>query len=222
MTSKRPGPRLRLALAAGALLTAFVVVLLLIARSPGEIQELVDRSGRAAPLVFVAVAIGLTLAFFPFPLVAAASGLLFGVAEGTALSIVAGLIGAVLAFLIARYAAAGAVEELAGERLQRLQEAVARRGFVAVLYARIFPAIPRDVVNYVFGITRVSIGAFTLATLIGISPRAFAYTALGGSLGNFDSTESIVAIALLAGMGLLGIVLVRRDVMGSRGAASGR
>lgn len=219
MTS-RLSPRLRLALAAAALLAVFLVVLLLIARSPGEIREFVDRSGSAAPLVFIAVTIGLTLAFFPFPLVAAASGLLFGVAEGTALSIVAGLIGAMLAFLIARYVAASAVEELAGERLQRLQDAVERRGFVAVLYARIFPGIPRDVVNYVFGITRVGLGAFTLATLIGISPRAFAYTALGGSLGSFDSTESIVAIALLVSMGVLGIVLVRRDVMGTRGAST--
>jgi len=186
----RLSPRLRLGLAAAALLAVFLGVLLLIARSPDEIREFVDRSGSAAPLVFIAVAIGLTLAFFPFPLVAAASGLLFGIAEGTALSIFAGLIGAVLAFLIARYAAAGAVEELAGERLQRLQDAVERRGFVAVLYARIFPGIPRDVVNYVFGLTRVSLGAYALATLIGISPRAFAYTALGGSLGSFDSAES--------------------------------
>jgi len=209
-------PRVRLALAAGALLCAFLVVFVLVARSPGELRAFVDRSGRAAPLVFVAAAVGLTLAFFPFPLTAAASGLLFGTAEGTALSVIGGLIGAVLAFLIARYAAAGAVQELAGERLERLQAAVARRGFVAVLYARIFPGAPRDVANYVFGLTRVSLGAFALATLIGIAPRAFAYTALGGSLGSFDSTESIVAIVLLAGMGLLGIVLVRRDVAATR------
>ena len=91
-------------------------------------------------------------------------------------------------------------------------EAIERRGFVAVLYARIFPGVPRDVANYAFGLTRVSIGAFALATLIGIAPRAFAYSALGGSLGSFDSTESIVAIATLVAMGVLGLVLVRRDL----------
>jgi uncharacterized membrane protein YdjX (TVP38/TMEM64 family) len=210
-------PRVRLALAAVALLAAFLVVLLLVARSPEEIRGFVDGTGSAAPLVFVVVAAGLTLAFFPFPLTAAASGLLFGVAEGTGLSVLGGLAGAVLAFLIARHAAAGAVQELAGERLAPLQEAVARRGFVAVLYARIFPGVPRDVSNYVFGLTRVGLGAFALATLIGIAPRAYAYTALGGSLGIFDSTQSIVAIALLVAMGLLGVVLVRRDVAATRG-----
>ena len=134
----------------------------------------------------------------------------------TALSVAGGLLGAMAAFLVARYAAAQAVEQIAGDRLGRIQEAVARRGFVAVLYARIFPGVPRDLANYVFGLTRVGFGAFALATLVGLSPRAYAYTALGGSLGSFDSTQSIVAIGLLVAMGLLGLVLVRRDVALSR------
>jgi uncharacterized membrane protein YdjX (TVP38/TMEM64 family) len=210
-------PRLRLAAFAGVLAAVFLVVLLLVARSPREVRDTVDAAGAIAPLAFVAVGVGLTCAFFPFPLIAAASGLLFGVAAGTALSIVAGVLGAVAAFMLARAGAAGAVEELAGARLAGLQEAVARRGFVAVLYARIVPGVPRDVANYAFGLTRVTLGAYTAATLLGIAPRAFAYTALGGSLGDLDSPESVVAIALLVAMGLLGLVLVRRDLRRSDG-----
>jgi uncharacterized membrane protein YdjX (TVP38/TMEM64 family) len=205
-------PRLRLAAFAGVLGVVFVVVLLLVARSPDEVRDTVDAAGPIAPLAFVVIGAGLTCAFFPFPLIAAASGLLFGVAAGTALSIVAGVLGAVAAFLLARAGAARAVEELAGERLAGLQEAVARRGFVAVLYARIVPGVPRDLANYAFGLTRVTLGAYTAATLLGIAPRAFAYTALGGSLGDLDSPESVVAITLLVGMGILGLVLVRRDL----------
>jgi uncharacterized membrane protein YdjX (TVP38/TMEM64 family) len=205
-------PRLRLAAFAGVLVAVFLAVLALVARSPAEVRESVDAAGPVAPLAFVVLAAALTCAFFPFPLLAAASGLLFGVAAGTALSIVAGVLGAVAAFLIARAGAAGALEELAGERLAGLQEAVARRGFVAVLYARIIPGVPRDLANYAFGLTRVTLSAYTAATLLGIAPRAFAYTALGGSLGDFDSPESVVAIALLVAMGVLGLVLVRRDL----------
>lgn len=206
----------RLAAFALVLLAVFALVALLVARSPDEVRQAADDAGAWAPLVFVALCVGLTLAFFPFPLVAAAGGLLFGTLEGTILSTAGGTIGAVLAFLIARYAASGPVKQLAGKRLERLQEAIARRGFVAVLYARIFPGVPRDVANYVFGVTRVGLGAYTLATLIGIVPRAFAYTTLGGQLGSFDSTESIVAIGTLVAMGVLGLVLVRRDIGGSR------
>jgi uncharacterized membrane protein YdjX (TVP38/TMEM64 family) len=204
--------RIRLAAFAIGLAAAFVAVLVLVARSPEEIQRAASGAGAWAPIAFVALCAGLTLAFFPFPLVAAAGGVLFGTLEGTLLSILGGSAGAMLAFLIARYAAHDAVEALAGDRLRRVQVAVARRGFVTVLYARIVPGVPRDVANYAFGLTGVGFVAFAAATVVGIAPRAFAYTALGGSLGNFDSTESIVAIATLVGMGLLGLVLARRDL----------
>ncbi len=212
-------PKLRLVVFAATLAAVFLVVLALVARSPEDIQRSADEAGAWAPVAYLALCTGLTLAFFPFPLLAAASGVLFGTAEGTALSTVGSTIGAVLAFLIARHAASGAVESLIGERLRGVQDAVARRGFVAVLYARIFPGVPRDAANYAFGLTRVTLVAFTTATVIGVIPRAFAYTALGGSLGDFDSTESIVAISTLAAMGVLGLVLVRRDVLATRGAA---
>ena len=210
------GHMARLAAFAIALAVVFVAVLVLVARSPGEIQRTADGAGAWAPIAFVALCAGLTLAFFPFPLVAAAGGALFGTLAGTLLSILGGSLGALLAFLIARHGAYGAVQALVGERAERVQAALARRGFVAVLYARIVPGVPRDVANYAFGLTRVSLGAFMAATVLGIAPRAFAYSALGGSLGSLDSTESVLAIATLVAMGLLGIALLRRDVRAGR------
>ena len=210
------GPLGRVVAFAVALAAAFVAVLVLVARSPAEIQRSTDAAGAWAPIAFVALCAGLTLAFFPFPLVAAAGGLLFGTLEGTLLSVLGGSIGAVLAFLIARYTASSSAQALVGDRLRGVQDLIEHRGFVAVLYARIIPGVPRDLANYAFGLTRVGLGAYAAATVIGIAPRAFAYTALGGSLGRLDSTESIVAIGTLVGTGVLGLVLVRRDVLAAR------
>lgn len=203
------------ALVLGAAL-AFGLVVALVGRSTGDVRDAVDGAGVWGPVLFVALVTALTVAFFPFPLMAAAGGLVFGVVEGTVLSVLGGSLGAVLAFAVARWVAADSVTALAGERLGVLQRAVAERGFVAVLYARIFPGVPRDLSNYAFGLTRVGVAPFAAATVLGIAPRAYAYTALGGSLGSFDSAQSISAIALLAAMGLLGLALVRRDVTRSR------
>ncbi len=200
---------------------AFAVVLLALGRSAADVRDAVGGAGGWGPVLFVALVAGLTVAFFPFPLMAAAGGLVFGVAEGTALAVLGGSLGALLAFGLARTVAAGPVTALAGARLEPLQRAVEERGFVAVLYARIFPGVPRDLSNYAFGLTRVGAAAFATATVLGIAPRAYAYTALGGSLGSFDSAQSITAIALLVTMGLLGLVLVRRDVGRSRSARGG-
>jgi uncharacterized membrane protein YdjX (TVP38/TMEM64 family) len=53
---------------------------------------------------------------------------------------------------------------------------------------------------------------FAAATALGAGPRAFAYTALGGSLGNWNSPETIVAAVVLVAMATLGLVLLRREV----------
>lgn len=200
--------RLRLIGLVVALGAVALAVLLVIARSPQDVRRAVDGAGAWAPVAYVLAATLLTCAFFPFPIMAASAGLLFGVTGGTALSITGGTLGALAAFLIARYVAREDAEDLAGDRLTRVRAFVARRGFVAVLYARIFPGVPRDLANYVFGITRVGFAAYAAATVLGIAPRAYAYTALGGTLGDLTSTQSIVAVSVLVAMGALGLALV--------------
>lgn len=216
MTPDRRAALLRLGGLAAVAAVAFVLVVLLLGRSTQDVRAVVDDAGGWAPVLYVVLVTVLTCAFLPFPIMAAAGGLVFGVVEGTALSVLGGTLGALLAFTLARTVAGGAVAGLAGDRLERVQRAVEQRGFVAVLYARIFPGVPRDLSNYLFGLTRVGVLAFGAATVIGIAPRAYAYVALGGSLGSFDSTQSIIAIALLVAMGLLGLVLVRADVARTR------
>ena len=179
-------------------------------------------SGALAPIVFVLVSSLLTVAMFPGPLLAGASGLLFGTALGTPLSIVAATLGASLAFLVSRRFGARAVDELSGRRVRVLQDFIAQRGFLSVLYARILPGIPYNVVNYAAGLTRVRLATFAAATAIGCAPRAFAYTALGGSLSKLDSPAAIAAYAVLLAMAIGGAVVALRDVRaGKRLSPSG-
>lgn len=118
------------------------------------------------------------------------------------------------AFLIARAGGARPLAALAGPRLRRLLAGTGRHGFVAVLYLRIVPGVPRDLANYAVGLTSVGLSTYTAATALGLAPRAFAYTALGSSfsLGRLTSPEAVAAVAVLVGLGLLGLLLVARDV----------
>lgn len=180
--------------------------------SVGRVRDWVDGYGVAGPLLFVALSASLTVVLFPGPLLAGASGLLFGTALGFPLSITAAVLGAALAFSLSRWWAHDAVLALAGPRLTAVRTLIARRGFWSVLYARIAPGIPYSLVNYAAGLTPVALRTFVAATALGAAPRAFAYTALGGSLGNLRSPEAVVAIAVLVGMALAGAVLLRRDL----------
>ena len=203
--------RLRLALLVASVACLFVVIALSGSLSADKVRDWVDGYGAAGPLVFIVVSSLLTIACFPGPLLAGASGLLFGTTLGTPVSIIAATTGACCAFVVARWIAHDAVEELAGPRVQGWQAWIEKRGFMAVFYARIAPAMPYNIVNYVAGLTRVSLGAFAAATALGAAPRAFAYTALGGSFGDFSSPETIIAIAVLVVMAAGGGWFAWRD-----------
>lgn len=204
----------RLVALALVLLGALVLVSSSGSLSATRVRDWVDGHGALGPLLFVALSAALTCALFPGPLLAGASGLLFGTALGTPLSIVSATLGAVVAFEISRRAGLRPVEQLAGPRVVALRAWLARRGFLSVLYARIAPGVPYSLVNYAAGLTRIRLRDFTLATALGCAPRAFAYTALGGSLKNLGSPEAIVALCVLVGMALAGLVLARREARG--------
>ena len=225
--SGAPGRRsalVRLALLAFAVAVAIAVVVLVVRPTPGavrgrvgDVRDWVDSIGPLAPLLFIAVSAALTPLMFPGPLLAGASGLLFGTALGFPVTLTSAVLGAALAFVIARYVAGDAVEQLAGPRLQSLESLVSRRGFLSVLYARITPGVPYTLVNYAAGLTRIPLVVFAAATALGAAPRAFAYTALGGSLGNLRSPEAAVAVAVLVLMGSIGLALLYRERRRSQG-----
>src|SRR3954464_7967532 len=163
--------------------------------SSERVRGWVDGYGAAGPLVFIVVSASLTVALFPGPLLAGASGLLFGTALGTPVSVAAATLGATMAFSLARWLAHDAVEDLAPPRVQRLRGWLGRRGFLSVLYARIVPGLPYTLVNYAAGLAPIRLRAFVAATAIGVPPRTFAYTAPGGSLDDLSAPDHTEVIA---------------------------
>jgi uncharacterized membrane protein YdjX (TVP38/TMEM64 family) len=213
-------PRLRLLTLALVVGSAFAVIALSGSLSADEVRDRVDALGAAGPLLYIPISACLTVALFPGPLLAGASGLLFGTALGTPVSIVSATLGATLAFSLSRWWAHDAVETLAGPRLRALRAWVGARGFVSVLYARIAPGMPYNLVNYAAGLTRILLRSFVAATAIGVAPRAFAYTALGGSLGDLTSPEALIAVGVLVGMAIGGGLLAARDIRRARRASA--
>lgn len=206
------GPRTRLVVLAGGLATLFLALALSGSLSADAVRDRVDDAGWAAPAVFIVVSALLTVVLFPGPILSAASGLLFGTVAGTPISIASAVLGACLAFALSRWWAHDAVTELAGPRINGIRRWVGDRGFSAILLVRVAPGVPYTLVNYAAGLTPVGIGTFALATAIGVAPRAFAYTALGGNFGDLGNPVTIVAVVVLVGMALLGAWLLRRDV----------
>lgn len=185
--------------------------------SPEEARDWGEDLGDFAYVAFVPLFV-LVNFLITWPILAGAGGLLFGTAAGTPL-VLAGVTGAALAqMLVARRLAAGHHGSLLPERTRALENFLTRHGAIAVMESRIVPLLPYGLVNYSAGLTRLDFRQMALGTVIGAAPKVFAYTALGGSLGNLDSPEAIVAIALLIALALAGALFVRRQIALGRAA----
>jgi uncharacterized membrane protein YdjX (TVP38/TMEM64 family) len=164
--------------------------------SVGEVKSWVESGGPVGPVVFVLLYVALTVLVFPAAVLTGAGGALFGVAAGTGLSVVGGTAGATAAFLVGRRLGRGTVERAAGRRVRALDAWLGRRGLTTVLYLRLFPVVPFNVLNYASGATAIPARDYVLGTAVGIVPGAFAYAALGGSLDDPWSLELLGAAGL--------------------------
>jgi uncharacterized membrane protein YdjX (TVP38/TMEM64 family) len=208
----------RLAVLASLVAGGYLAFVLSGPLSVARARQIVDAGGGLAPVVFVVVSASLTLVSFPAPLLAGASGLLFGTAEGTVLSLIAATLGATAAHQLARHAVGPALALRRTGRFSALVERLHARSFVSMLYARILPAMPFALVSYAAGVAAVPLRPFVAATVVGAAPRAFAYTALGGHLGDLTKPESIVAVAILVALALAAPLLARRTRRSERGS----
>lgn len=209
----------RLGALAAALMVLFAVGLVLAPHSADRLRRDVDGVGAWAPIAMIGIYTMLTCAFVPGSALAGASGLLFGAALGTGLAVVSATLGACLAFLTARVLVRRFYTVLARGRVRRVSERIEARGFVAVLYARIAPAMPFALISYAAGLTGIGIRGFAAATALGAAPRAFAYATLGGSTGDYSSPQALVALRVLALMTVGGAAALWRARGRSRAGA---
>jgi uncharacterized membrane protein YdjX (TVP38/TMEM64 family) len=131
---------------------------------------------------------------------------------GTPLTLLAVTCASVTQMFVARRLAAGHHGSLLPERTRAVEEFLTRHGAVAVMESRIIPLLPWGIVNFSAGLTHLHYRDLALGTVIGAAPKVFAYVALGGSLSDLGSPEAIVALCLLAALGLVGALFVRRRI----------
>jgi uncharacterized membrane protein YdjX (TVP38/TMEM64 family) len=82
-------------------------------------------------------------------------------------------LGATLAFVIARYVASDWVAERSSDRLGRLMRGVEEEGWRFVAFVRLVPLFPFNLVNYAFGLTRIRLREYVLASLVCMAPGAW-------------------------------------------------
>ncbi|KAL7502150.1 hypothetical protein ACHAWX_000473 [Stephanocyclus meneghinianus] len=153
----------------------------------------------AGIFVLIAVYILATVAFLPGSILTVGSGFVYGKAFGlgygvviaSGVAFVGACGGAIISFLLGRYL----LREWVGERLverypifKALDEALKQQGFKIFLLLRLSPIIPFNAINYIGGITGVSLKDYSLA-LGGILPGTILFCFIGASAGNLSESQ---------------------------------
>lgn len=146
----------------------------------------VENAGSLGVLLYGAFYVLATLVFIPASILSTCAGFLFGLFGGMVLVSLATTLGAIAAFLISRYLARRQVQEKVAQipKFQAIERAVSRDGFKMAFLTRLVPVLPFTILNYSFGLTRVSGRRFTTATWLGMIPTSLAYVYLGAAAGD--------------------------------------
>jgi uncharacterized membrane protein YdjX (TVP38/TMEM64 family) len=179
---------------AAAVLVLAVVVAAVDLPDPEQVRGWVGGGGLWSSLVFFLLCAAGTAAFFPKPVLATASGLLFGILPGLAIAVAGFTAGAMVSFSIARLAGRPRVAgRLGAGRLLVLDSVFARNGLAATVVLRLLPVIPFTVSNYGAGVTAVTPGSFAVGTALGLVPTTALAVTLGDAVLDLDSPRSIAA-----------------------------
>jgi uncharacterized membrane protein YdjX (TVP38/TMEM64 family) len=167
--------------------------------------------GAWGPLAFIGLYVVATVLFLPGSVLTLGAGAAFGVVWGSVIVSIASTLGATCAFLTGRYLARDAV----ARRLERhprfaaIDQAVGTEGWKIVGLARLSPVFPFNLLNYAFGLTRVSLRDYFVASWLGMMPGTVMYVYVG-SLVRAASVERTRTPAewALYGVGLVATVAV--------------
>mgnify|MGYP005853620109 CR=1 FL=1 len=177
--------------------------------------DMVERHWLLASLGFALAYTGVVALSLPgATIMTLAGGFLFGVATGSALTVVGATFGATALFLIARTALGDVLRQKAGPFLARMAEGFNKDAFNYLLFLRLVPVFPFWAVNLVPAVLGMRLAPFVLATALGIIPGTVVFSAFGAGLGSvFDSGGEVdlksilnpTLIAALIGLGLLAL-----------------
>lgn len=146
--------------------------------------ELTENSGFWGSLLVIIIYVIASVLFLPGSVITLGAGFLFKVVLGTIIVSVGSMFGACAAFFVGRTIGrnwvAGKVSK--NYKFKAIDDAVARQGFKIVLLTRLSPVFPFNMLNYAFGLTKISFWKYALASWIGMLPGTVMYVYFGAGL----------------------------------------
>ncbi|MEG6512462.1 TVP38/TMEM64 family protein [Desulforamulus ruminis] len=185
---------------------------------PENLAEYLRSFGPKTVIISILLMILQTL-FTPLPLflLAGANGFIFGLGYGILITLSGSIIGASIAFYLARGFGRGLVYRYLKEAYMAKVDKMSRHeGPWMVFMARLIPVIPSSVISYVAGLSKMTFRGFFIATAVGKLPEIIIYTLLGHSFSQVEGMATKVTILLIL-LTILFWPIITKKLKGSHG-----
>lgn len=187
----------------------------------GYLQEMVrDNFIQAALLYSVLTIVGCVVLALPGVTFAVFAGMLFGPWIGTLMCLVATTIGAIAAYIAGKFFLKDTIKPLVMKNhwLKKvLFDDAGRSDIVVLMITRLVPLFPYNLQNFAYGITDISLGAYSLYTFLFMIPGVALFTI--GTAGIMDSGNRVLYIGIAAGLLVLVILLgwlIKKKFLGDK------
>lgn len=177
--------------------------------TPQGIRDFVFSAGGIADLVFLVISILRPVFFLPVTPFTISSGFLFGFWQGLLLSTIGTTISSAMTFIISRYLFHDYVRTRLVGRYQLLDKAMECQGWRYVMFFRMIPILPYDLVGYVAGASTIRFRDYMIGSMLGELPGAVVLVFFGSTLDKIGSNMFYGSL-LLAVVVLLAPEVIRR------------
>lgn len=173
------------------------------------LQNFVFENYVLSVLIFIGVYIASVAFLVPIATVLTlGGGFVFGATFGVVFVNIGATLGAVGAFLLARYLIGSKIQEKYASKLKVFNKELEENKYQYLFSLRFLPIFPFFLVNFFCGVTHVDLRTFFITTSLGIIPGSFVYTYAGSQLATIDSLNDIFSENILGAFVLLALLML--------------
>ena len=201
------------------IITALTIITVLIkfapeiinmSQNPQSIREYINQFGSASYLVFIMLQIlQVIIAIIPGDFFHIAGGFNYGIPLGFLLSFIGLMAGTIIAFYISRLLGYRFIRKfISEEKISKMSKLInTSKGMIGIFIICLIPAIPKDILIYVAGLTPIKASRLFTVYFVSRIPNLLVLVSIGANTFEKDFSGIIITIVILICLIAIGFIL---------------
>ncbi len=184
-----------------------------------KLKLMIEEAGVLGYFLYIGIFIVVAVFSLPASMVTIVGGIAFGPVLGAILALTGSTLGALAAFIVARYIARDFIVGKFGDNVvfKKVEEGVEKNGRDFLMITRLVPVFPYNIQNYAYGVTNINVVMYTVISFITMAPGAFIYAYMAGDIAENGVTPEVMIKLVVAGAVLFAVAQIPKIIAKKKG-----